>query len=264
MRRALERLLSSEHSEENVLYYLDVEALVAFHNPDLRYVEVVRRTLEQLLEYGGLTRAASAVEDAVEDLLCPVVMPDVLPALSSLEALGYEVVLWCPVDQATFSARIRPRLPERVASLATVACDVGYALGIARAGPLFERLAETCGTLCPGTSAPQVLVVTTGHFRTIEPAHEAGFPTAFLLRDRVTESRFNLDTSMPNFASGSLVELVEQLSLHRSDPSLEFLENLPAPVAERTEHGDDVRYAGLYKYLGELGSGSFGMAAHRS
>ena len=56
MRRALERLLSSEHSEENVLYYLDVEALVAFHNPDLRYVEVVRRTLEQLLEYGGLTR----------------------------------------------------------------------------------------------------------------------------------------------------------------------------------------------------------------
>ena len=62
----------------------------------------------------------------------------------------------------------------------------------------------------------------------------------------------------------SLVELVEQLSLHRSDPSLEFLENLPAPVAERTAHGDDVRYAGLYKYLGELGSGSFGMAAHRS
>jgi hypothetical protein len=116
---------------------------------------------------------------------------------------------------------------------------------------MFSGLLERCRVAWGTAEKNQVLVVTSSHYRVMEPACMAGFPTVLVQRPEGLGSRLDLRTSDPTLAVDGLRALQTQLQNTSS---------IHSPLSLKRNHTfiRTFRIRGMYQTTYLLGAGSFG------
>jgi hypothetical protein len=234
-----------KHEPEDVLkVYFEAESLLLQDNPEWGLYQVVEEALKDALHHLGALNQYSpaALEGACEDALRLSLYPG---AEKTIEALCSQGIVVVGLSVPSASSFILPPLPQSFIfdSVSQGAC------ALLKTSPdlfstLFQRLQSIWEDL---QEKEQALVVTTGRFRVLEPAHFAGYPTALIQHN--LESRVDLyPTCLPTLlVPTGLCGLVEKLATFTG-------------VCTTKGAGAQVFTvrAGLYQGAEVLGRGSFG------
>ncbi len=248
---------SAENAIENLEAYLECESLESSTHPDIpTYRDLARASLRDFINQFNIIADEKALESALAQLLRPRIYEDAIPAVSALHVQGYTLLAIPPIDSATFRQHMLPNLPPELSvsapsqTLSALYCQNESS---------FSMLLEHCQSLHPDIKPSQILVVSTGKCRVIEPASVAGFPTAFIHRENNLESKVHLDTATPTFVSNGLRGLCTQLGvdLGSSVPPVE----LPVGINHEVPF---LPFRILYFYQATriLGHGSFGVSIY--
>ncbi len=256
IREALAHLIPPNLAErleyDIVEAYIECEALQSCTHPDMTYSDLARVSLQDFGNQLGLSFKEDMLDGAFKHILQPRLHEDVEKSISNLRAHGYTLLALPPVDRATLSEYIEPSLP---AGISLGACPESSSPLYDQNPTLFSALLDHCDSIHPGIKSCQILVVSTGQYRVLEPAGIAGLPTAFIRRENNLESNINLGTTAPTFVANGLDGLCSQLNAGSGlDTSSEAL---PISVT------DDIRIQKFrikwfYQVTRALGSGSFG------
>lgn len=246
--RALHSLDPQEvgrHEPEDVLkVYFEVESLLLQDNPEWGLHRVVEGALKDTLHrLGSLNRYDLVLlKGACEDVLRLSLYPDTEETIEELCSQGITVVGLSVPGASSFAL---PPLPQAfifdsffqdTSALSKTSPDLF--------STLFERLRSIRDDL---EGKEQVLVVTTGRFRVLEPARLADYPTALIQHNLESKVDLHPTCSPTLLVTGGLNGLNEKLLTF---PGICTVENAEAGVFA-------IR-AGLFQGVEALGNGSFG------
>ncbi|TFK52804.1 hypothetical protein OE88DRAFT_1301848 [Heliocybe sulcata] len=185
--------------------YLEQEAKTIRSNTTLTYFDLVESARLSLLDAGQIHPLTKVRAPRWK------VWPDAGTALKKLQTKGYRIVALPNVDRSTFTA-IRPLLEDGFQFDAIV--DTPSVRGIfTQDEDPYKDTIRLCGDKFHATPK-QILMVSTGGYRCIEPSTLLGTPTAWVRRDGSLEGSEQLAeilVTKPTFTVGSLEELSEVL-----------------------------------------------------
>jgi casein kinase 1 len=213
-------------------------------NPDALYTDVVRQALGDVCAFLGAPLSEELLHEAVQTILQPGLYADAEAAVRTLLDQGFTVIGLPIPDAQSFSL---PRLPsgpivdDQPAPLSNL-----FSQNPSMFSDLLEHRRLACGTV----ERTHVLVATSSHYRVMEPASVAGFPTALVQRPGCLESEAKLGTSDPTLAVDGLQALQMQLQ------KLSALH--PSPVEHTPSRVKEFCVCGIYQVTTLLGMGSFG------
>lgn len=242
---ALDPQEAGKHEPEDVLkVYFEAEFLLLQDNPEWGFYRVVEGALKETLHrLSALNRYDPVVlKGACEDVLWLSLYPD---SVKTIEALCLQGMMVVGLRVPGASSFVLPPFPQSFIfdSVSQDTC------ALLKTSPdlfltLFDRLRSIRDDL---EGKEQVLVVTTGCFRVLEPAHFAGYPTALIQHN--LESKVDLfPTCLPTvLIPGGLNGLQEKLATFSGVCTIGDAQVDMLAVC-----------AGLYQGAEVLGSGSFG------
>ncbi|KAG2145176.1 kinase-like domain-containing protein [Suillus clintonianus] len=234
-------LLSPTHPDKRRLseVYLECELMRHRDHADAPYTDIVRHALEDVCAFMEVPLSETVLREAVQTILQPGLYADAEAAVKTLLDQGY-VLVGLPIpDVKSF---VLPQLPSGL-TLRDQPSPLSDLFG--QNHSMFSDLLE-CGT----ADRTQVLVVTSNHYRVMEPASVAGFPTVLVQRPGCIGSGVKLGTSDPTLAVDGLQTLHTQLQ----NPSAHH----PLPVERTPARFKAFRVCGMYQVTKLLGMGSFG------
>ena len=196
----------------------------------------------------GVSPDKKTLDKAVGIILKPRLRVDAIEAISALHRRGYTLLGIPSLDLSTFSQYFQPHIPPEIA------IDIPHS---AWASPHEQNPALLPGLLkrsqCdhPDIKPAQILIVTTGPFRMVEPACTAGFPIVLLQTASGLESKVILDTATPTLIIENLSSLCNALDeAELSNPSI-------APANRPSHLFPPYRVCNHYQVTCTIGSGSF-------
>lgn len=257
IREALAHLIPPNFAErleyDIIEAYIECEALQSCAHPDMTYSNLARASLRNFGNQLGFSFKEDMLDGALQLILQPHLHEDVETSISNFCAHGYTLLALPPVDHVTSSRYMTPCLPAGISF--AVSPDTSSPL-YTQSPTLYSDLLKQCESIHPGIKPCQILVVSTGQYRVLEPASIAGLPTAFIRRENNLESNINLGTTAPTFVANGLDGLFSRLDAgNGSEASPEVL---PTSVTDDIRI-QEFRIKQFYQATKVLGSGSFGM-----
>ncbi|KAG1754711.1 uncharacterized protein EDB91DRAFT_1076828 [Suillus paluster] len=219
--------------------------LSELENAEAPYTDMVQHVLEDVRTFVGAPLSRAVLREAVRTILHPGLYADAEAAVKTLLDQGY-ILVCLPVPDAKSSSL--PQLPFDL-----TANDQPAPLSdlFGQISSMFSDIWGRCHLACSNVKSTQILVVTSSHYRVMEPANMADFPTVLVQRPGGLGSGVNLRTCDPTLAIDGLRALPTKLHEVLSDlgPSL-----LTRAMISETQY----RVYGMYQVTKLLGMGSFG------
>ena len=234
-----------KHEPEDVLkVYFEAESLLLQDNPEWDLPRVVESAMKATLHRLGAMNQYDLVllKRAREDVLQLGLYPDVEKTLDDLCSQGITVVSLSVPDASSF---VLPLLPGLfIFDSFSQDSRVLLKTSLDLFSTLFERLQSIRGNL---KGKEQVLVITTGRFRVLELARNAGYPTILVQHNLESKVKLFPTRSPTLIIPGGLNELKEKIMTFSGDCATEDPGNHVYVMRAGPYHGVDV-----------LGNGSFG------
>ena len=235
-------------SRQLIEIYIECETLQLREAPDASYSTTVRTALTDTFLHLGVQPDKEALDKAVDIILTPRLRSDAVDTIHMLHKRGYTLVGIPSLDPDTFAQYFEPHIPPELT------IDIPHS---AWASPHAQNPALLPGLLkrsqCddPDIKPAQILIVTTGPFRMVEPACTAGFPIVLLQTASGLESKVILDTATPTLIIENLSSLCNALDeAELSNPSI-------APANRPSHLFPPYRVCNHYQVTCTIGSGSF-------
>jgi hypothetical protein len=170
--------------------------------PATSYPYLAHNALQELCIAYGVIPTSKDLDRAVQTLLSPIVTAGAETVLDDLHLAGFTLIALTGIDSSTFDKYFRSSLYSRIDQVIPSATSASL---YSRCPSLMSDLLDMCRTLHPGIQPTSVLVVTTGIFRTVPPAHALGIPSVLVRHKDSVES-------LVRFRSADPTAVVENLA----------------------------------------------------
>ena len=237
-------------SRQLIEIYIECETLRSRESRDGCYSMVAHEALVDTCLHLGVSPDKKTLDKAVGIILKPRLRVDAIEAISALHRRGYTLLGIPSLDPSTFSQYFQPHIPPEIAiDIPHSAWASPHAQNPALFPALLQRFQRSNTEITPA----QILIVTTGPYRVVEPACTAGFPVVLLQTALDMESKVIFDTATPTLIVENLSALCDAMNgPELSNPSI-------VPPVRPSYMFPPYRVCDHYQVTRIIGSGSFSM-----
>lgn len=226
---------------------MEMEAVRCKETPDNIYPDIAIRTLQDFSAHLDKPVDEKSLQAALHHLLRPRLHADAVTAVSQLLQRGYVLLGTSSLDRHTFSQHFESLVPGGITVLDSPTGPSLYC----RNPSVLDAAKGKAMAMLPGIESAQILVVTSGPFRGVEPASDKGLPTALVKRPESVEANVRANVAAPTLIVDSLSSLCKELDTPSGPHEPEKIESPFLTIQE-------CRVAELWQMIGSLGMGSFG------
>ena len=205
-----------EITKSHLQRFMHLESLQSHQSPYKSYSAVARCALRDFGNAFGMSLTAQHLDRAIRCLLLPEIIPAAGRILKTLRNAGYTVIGVPGVDSRTFKKYFAKTLSRYFDELLlTGSAELLYS-GLSTRH--VRKLLTFSTSRHPRLVPSQILMVTTGLFRTIPSVHAAGIPSLLVRNNRAMESMLTIRSADPTYVVGDLKEVRRLLRNPPKDP----------------------------------------------
>ncbi|OBZ66380.1 hypothetical protein A0H81_13636 [Grifola frondosa] len=192
IRDALSPLKGQFTATEMFELYIESEALRRICSPDAPISELIRSALEDVARHADVAVDEEVLNSTMQQIIRPQLYPDAMPAVNALYMHGYRLIYMSSGD-ANSIRQVQSPLASKL--------EISWTMSIASHSPMpdsYASLFEHCAATVPSIKPDQIMVVTSSRYRVVEPASDAGMPSALVQRAENLESKVDFrDNGVP-------------------------------------------------------------------